>query len=121
MRTSAISRLIFSRQKLFGLLELDTAGTVLYSRIVTDGGSDSAPPDVTGHNFYSEVAPFLNVQEFHQRLDTFDRGGEHANSFVFNCDYEDGAVPVRVILARIRERTNGDHTQSLLVHIKKSG
>lgn len=115
-----MSRFILSRQKLFGLLELDAAGTVLYSRIETEGGPDGSPSDARGHNFYSEVVPFLNVDEFHQRLDTFDSGGEHANSFVFNCDYEDGAVPVRVLLARIRERTNGDHTQSLLVHIKKA-
>lgn len=115
-----MSRLIRSRQKLFGLLELDAAGTVLYSGIETEGGPDVSPSDVTGHNFYSEVAPFLNVEEFHQRLDTFDRGSEQANSFVFNCDYEDGSVPVRVLLARTRERSNGDHTQSLLVHIRKA-
>lgn len=115
-----MSRFILSRQKLFGLLELDAAGTVLYSRLETEGGPDGSPSDVRGHNFYSEVAPFLNVEEFHQRLDLFGRGREQAYSFVFNCDYEDGAVPVRVLLARIRERTNGDHTQSLLVHIKKA-
>lgn len=115
-----MSRLILSRQNLFGLLELDPAGTVLYSGIETEGGSVGSPSDMTGHNFYSEVASFLNVEEFHQRLDTFDRGSEHANSFVFNCEYEDGAVPVRVLLARLRERKNGDHTQSLLVHIKKA-
>ena len=115
-----MSSSILSRQKLFGLLELDAAGTVLYSRIETEGGPDGSPSDVRGHNFYTEVATFLNVEEFHQRLDTFNRGVEHANSFVFNCDYEDGAVPVKVLLARIRERTNGDHTRSLLVHIKKA-
>ncbi|MGB8511039.1 MAG: hypothetical protein WCD76_21895 [Pyrinomonadaceae bacterium] len=115
-----MSHLILSRQKLFGLLELDAAGMVLYSRIETEEASDDSPSDVTGHNFYSEVATFLNVEEFHQRLDMFGRSSEHANSFVFNCNYEDGAVPVRVLLARIRERTNGDHTQSLLVHIKKA-
>ena len=115
-----MSRFILPRQKLFGLLELDAAGTVLYSRIETEGGPDGSPSDVRGHNFYSEVAPFLNVEEFHYRLDTFDRGSEHANSFVFNCDYEDGAVPVRVLLARMSSRTNGDLTKSLLVHIKKA-
>jgi hypothetical protein len=115
-----MSSLILSRQKLFGLLELSAAGTVLYSRIEVEGDSDGSPPDVTGHNFYSEVASFMNVEEFQQRLDTFDRGSEHANSFFFNCDYEDGTVPVRVLLARIRERTNSDHKRSLLVHIKKA-
>ena len=115
-----MSRSILTRQKLFGLLELDAVGTVLYSGIETEGGSDGSPSDVTGHNFYSEVASFLNVEEFHQRLDTFDRGSEHANSFVFNFAYDDGAVPMRILLARTRKRTNGDHTQSLLVHIKKA-
>lgn len=114
-----MSRLVLSRQKLFGLLELDAAGTVLYSKIELEGVSEGSLSNVTGQNFYSEVAPFLNVEEFQHRLDIFGRSSEHAYSFVFNCDYEDGAVPVRVLLARIRERTNGDHTQSLLVHIKK--
>jgi len=115
-----MNRLVLSRQKLFGLLELNAAGTVLYSGIEAEGDSGGSPSDVTGHNFYSEVAPFLNVAEFQQRLDTFDRGSEYANSFVFNCDYEDGAVPVRVLLARIRARTNSDHKQSMLVHIRKA-
>ena len=115
-----MSRPIASQRKLFGLLELDTAGTVLYSRIEAEAGSDGSPSDVTGQNFYSEVASFLNVEEFHQRLDTFHRSGERANSFVFHCDYEDGAVPVRVLLARMSGRTNGDLTKSLLVHIKKA-
>ncbi len=111
---------ILSRQKLFGLLELDAAGTVLYSRLEGDHDLDSSAADVAGHNFYSEVAPFTNVEEFHQRLDTFNRSSEQAKSFAFNCDYEDGAVPVIVLLARIRQRTNGDPTKSLLVHIKKA-
>lgn len=113
-------RAINSRHKLFGLLELDAAGTVLYSRIETEEVSDGSPSEVTGCNFYSEVASFLNVEEFHQRLDLFGRGREQTYSFVFHCDYEDGAVPVRVLLARIRQRKNGDDTQSLLVQIKKA-
>jgi hypothetical protein len=111
---------ILSRQNLFGLLELDAAGTVLYSGIETEGDRDASPSDMTGHNFYSEVAPFLNVEEFHQRLDIFARSSEQAYCFLFNCDYEDGAVPVRVLLARAGKRTNGDHTKSLLVHIGKA-
>jgi hypothetical protein len=115
-----MSRLLLAQQKLFGLLELDAAGTVLYSRLECDDNLGTPALELAGLNFFSEVVPFLNVEEFHQRLDTFNRGSEHANSFVFNCDYADGAVPVRVLLARIRERTNGDPTKSLLVHIKKA-
>jgi hypothetical protein len=115
-----MSSRILTRQKLFGLLELDAAGTVLYSRLEVDDKLNGLAADVAGQNFFSEVAPFLNIEEFHQRLDNFYQSREQANSFVFNCAYADGAVRVRVLLARISERTNGDHTKSLLVHIKKA-
>jgi two-component system cell cycle response regulator DivK len=119
-RTSVMSSMILSQQKLFGLIELNPEGTVLYSRLEGDDNLDDPAINVEGLNFFSEVAPFQNVEEFQQRLDTFNRSREHANSFVFNCDYEDGAVPVRVLLARIRERSNDGRTKSLLVHIKKA-
>lgn len=115
-----MSRLILSQQKLFGLLELDAAGTVLYARLEGDGNFDGSAADVAGHNFFSEVAPFMNVEEFHQRLDNFNRSSEQAKRFVFNCDYEDGAVPVRVLLACISSRSNDYRTKSLLVHIKRA-
>lgn len=117
-----MSSVILQQQKLFGLLELDAAGTVLYSRLEGDGTGDldCSVADVTGHNFFSEVVSFLNVEEFQQRLETFDRSSEQANSFEFNCDYEDGSIAVRVLLARIRERSNDYRTKSLLVHIKKA-
>lgn len=115
-----MSSMIFSRQKLFGLLELDAAGTVLYSRLEGDDDLKESAAKVAGLNFFSEVAPFLNVEEFQRRLDAFHRSSEYANSFLFDCDYEDGAVPVRVLLARICERSNDYRTKSLLVHIKKA-
>lgn len=117
-----MSSVILRQQKLFGLLELDAAGTVLYSRLEGDGTGnlDCSVADVAGRNFFSEVVSFLNIEEFQQRLETFNSGCEQANSFEFNCDYEDGAVAVRVLLARIRERANDYRTKSLLVHIKKA-
>jgi hypothetical protein len=117
---------VMSHQKFFGLLELDAGGTVLYSRIESDGnGADSTPtmkvaPDMMGRNFYSEVAPFQNVEEFHRRLDSFRNSSQQANSFEFDCDYEDGTVAVRVLLARISERSDARATKSLLVHIRKA-
>lgn len=109
-----------SQSKFFGLVELDATGTVLYSTLEDDGQMPGAAANLAGLNFYSEVAPFLNVEEFHRHLDNFNRGSEQANSFVFDCDYEDGTVQVRVLLARISERSNNNRTQSLLVHIKKA-
>jgi hypothetical protein len=109
-----------SARKLYGLVELDTAGTVLYTRFESDGASQfGGESNYMGLNFYTEVAPFRNVVEFRQQLDNFSRGSLPAHSLDFTCDYEDGPLPVRVMFARIRERSQTDVTKSILVHIRK--
>lgn len=106
-------------EKLFGLFELDEAGTVLYSR-VESGGAGAAGHFVAGSNFYEEVAPFGNVEEFRRRVTQFARGASPADSFRFDCIYDGVAFPVKVLLARIRERTSRDLTKSVLVHIRQA-
>ncbi|MFL6227185.1 MAG: hypothetical protein ACJ741_00235 [Pyrinomonadaceae bacterium] len=108
------------QHKFYGLLELDPAGTVLYSRIERDGGASSPAHDVTGRNFYTEVAPFRNVGEFRQQLDSFNQSAQQADSIHFTCDYEDGPQTVKILLARIRERAGHNETKSILVHIRKT-
>jgi len=106
-------------QKLFGLFELDADGTVLYSRVEPEAKSDGEQPDLSGRNFYEEVAPFENVEEFRRRVTQFAGGASPADNFNFDCRYADCALPVRVLLARVRERTIQSRTKSVLVHIRK--
>jgi hypothetical protein len=109
-------------QKFYGLVELDAAGTVLYYRVEGDGGRAGLGPalDLTGLNFYTEVAPFRNVGDFRRMLDSFGSSKQPASSLDFVCDYEDGPLAVRVLLARIRERASADATKSILVHVRKA-
>jgi hypothetical protein len=102
--------------QLLGLVELDQAGTVLYARLE----KDDVRRDLSGLNFFSEVAPFSNVEEFRRRLDEFKSGREQADSFKFTCNFDDGEVLVRVLIARISESTNGERIKSILVHIRQS-
>jgi hypothetical protein len=108
-------------RKLFGLVELDSAGTVLYACFEPDDDQrfDSAL-DYIGLNFYTEVAPFRNVAEFKRRLDDFSRGSQPTHSMDFTCDYGDGPLPVRVLFTRIRERSQAEVTKSILVHIRSA-
>jgi len=101
--------------ELTGLIEIDEVGTVLYARLE----NDNERRDLSGLNFFSQLLTFRNVEEFRRRLDEFSKGPDQANSFHFTCDFDDGPVPVRVLVARIRERTNDARTKSLLVHIRK--
>ena len=112
-----MSSLILTTQKLFGLLELDPCGTVIFSKLEGDEKL-AGVVDVVGRNFFSEVATFLNVAEFREHFETFDSNPEPSSSFMFNCDYEDGAVPVKVLLARLRE--DRKYPGSVLVFIKKA-
>ena len=113
-----MSSLILASQKLFGLLELDLQGTVIFSKLEGDEKL-AAAAEVVGRNFFSEVATFMNVAEFRQHFETFDNFPHSgSSSFMFNCDYEDGAVPVKVLLARLREDTK--YPGSVLVYIKKA-
>lgn len=115
-----MSATLLDGQKLFGLLELDTSGMVLYSRIERGDDTDNPAPDVTGHNFYTEVAPFRNVEEFQRCLEIFRMGHQPAHSIEFTCLYDDCALPVKVLLARVRESTAHNLTKSILVHIRKT-
>jgi hypothetical protein len=74
---------------------------------------------MAGHNFYDEVAPFENVEEFRQCVTQFTRGVKPADSFNFDCRYEGCAQRVKVLLARIRERVNRNDTKSILVHFRR--
>ncbi|MET0625753.1 MAG: hypothetical protein ABW250_22650 [Pyrinomonadaceae bacterium] len=106
-------------RKLYGLIEIDPAGTVLYTRFEGEAAASFASPDPAGRNFYTEVAPFKNVGEFRRQLDDFSSGSLAAQSIDFTCHYEDGPLPVRILLARIRERSERDVTKSILVHIRR--
>lgn len=102
-----------------GLVELDHAGTVLYSRPDAVAG-EREPRDICGSNYYTDVAPFANVEEFRQRLTRFAETENPAESFMFECRCHDGTVvPVRVLLARMRQRADGTRSESVLVHIRK--
>lgn len=111
---------VIADQKFFGLLELGADGTVLYSQRERDGDRMFPATNITGRNFYSEVAPFRNVAEFQECLDSFIQSSRQADSILFTCQYEDGPVRVKVLLARIRERSRDDVTKSILVHIRKA-
>jgi hypothetical protein len=115
-----MSVMLLTAQELFGLFELDAAGMVLYHRIEPDGEAGGTSPDMSGRNFYEEVAPFENVADFRRLVNEFAHGASPADSFKFDCRYEGCVHPIKVLLARIRERLNHDRTKSVLMHIRKA-
>jgi hypothetical protein len=105
-----------------GLFELDTAGTVMYSRVnpnIYDNAS-SAPPssDFVGRNFFEEVAPFKNVEEFRRRFRHFACGSDSAEKFTFTCQFEERPAEMKVMLTRISEREFDEDKKLIIVDIR---
>lgn len=105
-------------QKLFGLFELDADGTIICSRDFSS--LDLSPAaSLAGRNFFDEVAPFKNVEEFRRHFKYFMRGSNACENFVFDCDFDDTVVPVKVKLAQISERESEMRTKLVVVDIRK--
>jgi len=114
-----MSASLLTAQEPLGLFELDAAGKVLYHRSEVSAEPSRTAPDMTGTNFYDDVARFENVENFRRCVAEFISGSKAADSFDFDCHYEGSNHPVRVLLARICEHLDRDITRSVLVHIRR--
>ncbi len=109
-----------SRQKLFGMFELDSSNRVIYSRFEGDArGGAGRSPDVNGANLEEAGAAFSNAEELRRRINHFRSNGAQADSFDFTFEYEDGPVPVRVLFARVSESSDKGSTKSVLIHVRQ--
>ncbi len=106
-------------QSLFGLFEVDSSGTILYSKVESDGIFDNRKTALKGLNFYDEVLPFKNVGEFRRHLDYFVGGGDAVGNFNFNCQFDDGSQQVKVRLVRVSEREFDGRAKLTIIDIRK--
>ena len=63
---------------------------------------------------------FNNVTELQRRLGAFKEEAIPARSFDFVCHFQQHSVPVKVLLARLCDKLDGQ-PKSILVHKKKFG
>lgn len=104
----------------FGLVELDAAGTVLYFNPDNKEAAQPAP-SLVGRNFFTDVKPVAEAEEFQRQIRSFRRGKAPSQSFNFTFEAGgDGSLAVRVLLARIHEQSVDGGRDSLFVHIRKN-
>jgi hypothetical protein len=107
-----------TQPEVFGLFELSDEGTVLYSRAATPRSTERLPETV-GRNFFDEVAPFENTEEFRRYLNRFIRGNFPSESFNFTCQINNQNIPAKVMLVRIIERTSEERAKTTIVDIRR--
>lgn len=102
----------------FGLVELDGVGTILYFNPESKEGE---APALIGRNFFTDVRPVAEAEEFQRHIKSFRRSKAPSHSFNFTFNFEPGSpLPVRVLLARIHEQTVDGGRDSVFVHIRKN-
>ncbi len=78
----------------FGVIQIDAAGTILNYNLAEAQISGREPGQVIGKNFFTEVAPCTNVQEFAGRFRDGFTQGELNHVFPFLFDFQ--RPPTRV-------------------------
>jgi photoactive yellow protein len=68
----------------YGVIQLDSAGTVLRYNSFETGLSGLRRQDVVGKNFFTQVAPFTGVPQFHGRFREGVAAGELHCTFRFH-------------------------------------
>jgi hypothetical protein len=104
----------------FGLFELDLMGKVMYSRVDPNNSSVNLPKDLTGLNFFDEVAPFENIEELRRRFRYFAKGSDSAQKFTFICQSGEQPLEVKVMLTQISEREFDGKEKLIIVDIRKA-
>ncbi len=105
--------------KIYGLFELDLAGTVLYSRIDARNSSVNLPANLIGLNFFDEIAPFGKTEELRRRFRYFAKGADSADKFTFTDYSGECSSEVKVMLTQISEREYNGSEKFIIVDIRK--
>jgi photoactive yellow protein len=101
----------------FGLLELDTAGTVIRYSPAAEQNSPLNSKDIIGRNFFTEVAPCEQVNEVRSRFLAFMAFGDAVQKFSITCPVEEKSVKIQIMLARVTEMMDEGRERLALVRI----
>ncbi|MDQ2076905.1 photoactive yellow protein [Marinimicrobium sp. ABcell2] len=80
----------------FGAIELDSKGTVLKYNAAEGDITGRKPEEVTGKNFFTQVAPCTDKVEFKGRFDMGVKNGDLNTMFEYVFDYKMQPTKVKV-------------------------
>lgn len=101
-----------------GLFELNNDGTVLYSRFRQNNRLINVNAELVGHDFFEDVAGFENVRELRRIFNSFVKSKKFTDNFIFDCQFPDEIVRVRVMLVRAFENSYPNPTDIVILDIR---
>ena len=106
-------------QNLFGVFELDSAGTVLYYGARGERNLVELKLNLVGRNFFEEAATFENVSEFQRRFERFVGDSSPTDNFNFSFRSRENVTKAKVMLLHVRERDFDKSADLIVVDIRK--
>ena len=103
----------------FGCFELDLTGTVLYSRVPSEGVFGVGKPSIVGRNFFENLTPLESAEEFRRRFIHFANSRKPMDEFTFNCQLEDSPVKAKVLLMQVKEREFDEYKRLIIVDVRQ--
>lgn len=88
----------------FGLLELDSKGTVIGFSPASERSSEIRARDVVGRDFFSELLPAAQCQEIAEKFHAFMARGDSVERLFFSFPSERGEISVQIALAYLPEK-----------------
>ena len=101
----------------FGIYELDSAGTILYSRSHEDA---QPPPSIVGTNFFEEIEPFENADRLRSGIKSFMSGRQSVGSFFFEGIFEESRIKAKILLTRGHETQDDSVSGIVIMDIKNT-
>lgn len=96
----------------FGAIQLDADGTILRYNAAEGSITGRDPAEVTGRNFFTEVAPCTNRPEFKGKFDDGVASGSLNTLFEYVFDYQMKPTKVKV---HMKNAVSGDGTYWIFV------
>ena len=103
-----------SNADVFGLYELSSDGTVLYSRARREDVLSEPASEAIGQDFFRDIARFENTGALRHHFRRFLSDGRPVDSFLFDCLFESEVVRAKVFLTRAYE-IDHDHAGGIVI------
>jgi len=97
-----------------GMFDLDADGTILYYR-AESGSLPSGRSDLDGCSFYDVMAAFDHAGELRRMVEEFLQGDGSAANFAFICRAGGEELPLRALIARVREESDLGRAKAVLL------
>jgi hypothetical protein len=102
----------------FGFFELDSEGTVLYSRPVGDAEKTNGNQTIIGQDFFREVFSCQNIETFRRKFLDFVIGNQMTERFLFKCLAAE-TILLKIMFVKVLENNGAKNKKVIYVDIRQ--